>query len=124
MTPGEMIRDFREQRGMTPEELALAAGMRPQYLLQIESGEIHRVHTFTYQKLADALHVTLGMVLGQELSPPAGHTVFQELPSSYRFVVRATIHMCLLFGSLLLLGGLLLTGCELTDILIRLSLHH
>ncbi len=104
MIPGERIREFRQMRGLSPEELALAANMRPAYLLDIEEGRTFRVHTFTYQKVADALGVTLGMILDQESPPKADHDVLQEVPESWRWIVRLTVSLAFLLGALSLLA--------------------
>lgn len=105
---------------MTLPELAAAAGdMRPQYLLEIEEGQAPKVHIRTLQKLADALGVTLGMITGEELPPPPGLTVFDEVAPEYQFVVKVVVRLVVVLGSLLLLCGLTAVGGSLLFQILR-----
>lgn len=64
--PGARIKDLREAAHWSTSDLARACDLREEYLIQIENGHILKVHTRTYQKIADALGITLGMLLGEE----------------------------------------------------------
>ena len=101
-------------------ELASAAGMRVQYLESIESGTALRVHTFTLQKLADALHVTLGMIIGEELPPKPGIGVLDEVPEGYLFVVAWIIRLAFFFGALMFLTGVIAVSWQLVFLVLDL----
>ena len=61
ITSGESpIKVFREHRGMTQEQLALAAGTHPNYIWQIEHSG--RVGAKTLGKIAKALDVDAGLL--------------------------------------------------------------
>jgi len=99
--PGVRIRDLREALGWSTLDLARACRMREEYLCDIEAGVILKVHTFTYQKIADALGVTLGVLDGsEELAPNA--KLEDEVPSEYLWFVKMTIRAVLVLGTLTL----------------------
>ncbi len=118
---GSRIRDFREQRGLTIEDLAKTASMRPQFLLSIEEGDVLRVNTFTVQKLADHLGVTLGMLLGEEGLPDPDRSVFDEVSDEYRWIIWLTMWSIIVLGGLVLTLTIIAAGSTLILWLISLS---
>ena len=68
MELAERLRQLREQSGMTAEALSRRAGLPWSYVGRIEAGEIRDPRISTCQKLAAALGVSVGELLGEE--PP------------------------------------------------------
>lgn len=58
-TLADFVRDARDARGMTQEELAEAIGKSFGYIGQLETGKIGRPRAATLRRLAAALHVPL-----------------------------------------------------------------
>jgi transcriptional regulator with XRE-family HTH domain len=67
-TLADLVRDAREARAMTQEQLDEAAGMSPGYTAQLEIGRVRRPQPATMRKLAAALGLSLedfGVATGQ-----------------------------------------------------------
>lgn len=56
---GYRIKELREARGMTQEELSEASGVSRTTIWALENGTEHSTTTKTLRKLADALSVTI-----------------------------------------------------------------
>lgn len=97
MIPGVRIRDMREALGWSTTDLARACNMRETFLLDIESGVVLKVHTFTYRKIADALGVTLGQLMGED-EIPAHLTLEDAAPEEYRWLIKNTMAMVITLG--------------------------
>ena len=117
MSPGIRIQTYREQRGMTVRELAALASMRPEFLESIEGGM--PCHHKTLEKIADHLGVTLGMILGEELSNP-NVNLEDEVAPEYRTFVRVAVRLALLLGSWVMVFGFILVVAAAEDLLSRL----
>jgi SOS-response transcriptional repressor LexA len=66
-TPGEIIRDLREQRGLTQEDLAELVDVSQNYIALIESGK--RQGKFILSKIAEALEVDVEVLHGDKPIP-------------------------------------------------------
>lgn len=95
--PGQRIRDFREASGWSTNELARACNMREAYLIDIEQGNVIKVHTMTYQKIADALGVTLSILNGDE-EIPGGMSLEDEIPEGQRFLIKIILRLIITLG--------------------------
>jgi len=95
--PGQRIRDFRESRGWSTNDLARACNMRESFLLDIEDGNIVKIHPRTYQKIADALNLTLGMLNGDE-DIPENASIYDEIPEKYRFLIKIILILVVVLG--------------------------
>ncbi len=81
---GNLLRRYRDSANLTQEDLARRTGLTPQAISLLERGERRRPHSYTVQKLAEALELT-----GQDLarfesaarSSPVRHAA--DLPSLY-----------------------------------------
>ena len=54
---GENIREFREERNMTLEDLSIITGIKAQYLKRIELGTAKRVHASHIFIFAEAFKI-------------------------------------------------------------------
>jgi hypothetical protein len=87
--------------------------MREAFLIQIEDGSSLHVHAFTYQKIADALGVTLAMLDGSE-DVDDKKSLEEAVPEEYRWLIKVTMNLVITLGVLtltlivFLLGSLLL----------------
>lgn len=103
-TPGQRIRDLREELGWSQDTLARAANMSVDYLLQLEDGRATDVSIRTWRKLAEALGYTEDDIL----SPKApSKDIYEEIPSSCRFVSRLIVRLIFLLGALSLIALLI-----------------
>ena len=68
MTPGEKVRERREELGLSIAELARRAGLAREYLSKIENGHVG-VGDKTAAKLAPALELDAGELLPERLEP-------------------------------------------------------
>lgn len=109
MKPGEKVRELREEMNISVQDLAKAANMRPQYLMQLEEDAVPAVNTHTWQKLADALSVPLTVVMGEEEYDPK-QSVFEEMTEGESVVMRLVVRMALLFGVLVIISLFLFAG--------------
>lgn len=100
---GTRIRELREDSSWSSRDLASACNIREKYLLDIEEGAIRFVHPRTLDKIADALGVTYDDLVKQNESVD-DHDVEDEVPESYRWFVRLTLHTILVLGSLSLIS--------------------
>lgn len=119
MTPGERIQHYREIRGLSTLRLARMAQMREEFLLKIESSVI-LPQTRTLQKIADALDVSLDVLLGNEL-PGDKKRLEDELPEPYLSYVKWTMRLSLSLGVLLLTSLALLATALLLERFARLA---
>ena len=71
--------------------------MREAYLIDIEQGNVIKVHTMTYQKISDALGVTLSILNGDE-EIPGGMSLEDELPEGQRTLIKITLRLILTLG--------------------------
>jgi transcriptional regulator with XRE-family HTH domain len=69
---GDVIRAWRIFRGLRSTELAARAGVRSQYLSEIEHNRTKNPKEDYLQKLADALEVPLKDILGRQMPRLAG----------------------------------------------------
>lgn len=104
---GLRIRELREQAAWSPRDLADACDIRVEYVLDIEDG-VPKVHTRTYQKIADALNVNLQYLLtGERETEPAKLDLLAEVPPEWRWLIRLTMRLVIVFGTLNLLLGII-----------------
>ena len=61
---GEIIQELRRKNDMTQEELALKSGVSYTTLIKIERGSVQNPTVMTIKKIADALGVTVDIILG------------------------------------------------------------
>lgn len=106
MTPGMKVRRFREARQWSPDDLAKACVMRPQFILQIEDGEAPHVHTRTWQKIADVLDVTLEDIFNEDEVAISEGNVIDEVSEENRPLVIFTLRLTFLLGALVLIASL------------------
>lgn len=99
---GDNVRVLREQRGWSVLTLAKAAGMRPQYLARLEEETEEIVSFRTWQKLADALDVTLSELQDIDTIPP-DHSIFDEIEERTRWFPLLVVKLIMLLGTLALL---------------------
>lgn len=64
MSIGKRIKDARESRGMTLEELSVYAGVTRQTLSRYETGIINNIPSDKIELIADALRTTPGQLMG------------------------------------------------------------
>lgn len=102
--PGRIIRAWREERGWSVLDLALAAAMTPDYLTRVESDEVGKVHTRTYQKLADALSVSLDELATDPEDIRKGDLISQA-PESLQGLIRVVLVLVLVCGSLFVVAA-------------------
>lgn len=107
--PGTRIRDFREVAGWSTGDLARACQFRESYLLDIEAGNVLKVHSLTYQKIADALGITLPMLNGDE-EVPVGMSLEDEVPEEYRWLVRNIIYLVVILGTQVIILALIVSS--------------
>ena len=60
----DRLRNTRKDKNMTLEDVAEIVGVAKQTIQRYETGEIKSVDTSTVEKLANALHVTPGYLMG------------------------------------------------------------
>jgi len=63
---GEIIRQRRDELGLTQEQLATATGLKQFHISRIENGDIKDVKGDTLRRLALALRITSDFLLGIE----------------------------------------------------------
>jgi transcriptional regulator with XRE-family HTH domain len=78
---GRRIKEIREGRGWTQYRLAKEAGVQPSTISQIESGTRKKPSIDVLEKVADALSVTVGTLLGQKNEKEETHLLFRKLES-------------------------------------------
>ncbi len=79
MEIAERLRKVREQLGYTQREAAQRAGIRFQYLSNLENGRIANPSVNTLKKIAAAYGMGVDELIGQGVSPGA-----EELPAGLR----------------------------------------
>lgn len=72
MTIGEMLKTLQEQSGMTTAELAEKANLPVDTINKIRSGTTRNPNADTISRLAGALGVPAGVLLGEPLPAPSG----------------------------------------------------
>jgi len=100
-TPGQRIRDLREELGWSHHTLSQAADVSIDYLLQLEGGQVSHVSIRTWRKLAEALGYTVDDILDPA---PEVQSVFEEVPDGYRWLARFIVALVILLGSLALIS--------------------
>jgi transcriptional regulator with XRE-family HTH domain len=70
-TLGEIVRRYRDERGLTLSQLAAKAKVSKSYISAIEHGEGPRPSGNTLYAIAEALGVTMSDLLGRRLLPAA-----------------------------------------------------
>ena len=99
---GAKIRGLRESVAWSPEDLAQACSLRTVYLMAIEDDSAPRVHTRTYQKIADALNVPLEYLFGNVPLDPA-LTLEKELEDHpWRWFISLILRLIIVLGTLTL----------------------
>jgi predicted ATPase/DNA-binding XRE family transcriptional regulator len=81
LTFGELLRRYRDNAGLTQEDLAERTGLTPQAIGLLERGERRRPHKYTVQKLAEALELMGGDLAAFEAAarrPAARRTTAAE----------------------------------------------
>jgi len=78
---GRIIKELRQKRNMTQEELAEAIGKSRNYLAMIESGK--RQGKFILKQIADVLGVDVAVIYGEKPMPPV-----KPRPKSLRSLFR------------------------------------
>lgn len=101
---GDRLRDAREARKMSTHSLAKLAGIREQFLIDIEDSR-KECHTRTLQKLADILGVRLEFLFGQE-DMVLTETLEDVLPEGYYWFVKTTMRIIIVLGSIALISAL------------------
>lgn len=66
-TLGALIRDLREQQGLTQEHLARTCGMTQTQLSRIEAGHVRKFDPILLKRIAKVLRVTVGHLIGETL---------------------------------------------------------
>ena len=98
MEMGERIKMLREQRGMTLEELGNKVGVGKSTVRKWETGAIANMRRDKIQKLADALGVSPGYLMGwDDAVSTSGHhsSIHSGLPRSRRCLAAANaLHIC------------------------------
>lgn len=61
---GENIQRLRLEKGMTQEDLAIKSGVSYTTLIKIERGSVQNPTVLTIKKIANALEVTVDIILG------------------------------------------------------------
>ncbi|ODA41058.1 helix-turn-helix transcriptional regulator [Desulfosporosinus sp. BG] len=69
MTLGENIKFYRKQKKLTQNELANLSNMSRSYLADIERDR-YNPSVETLKAIADALHIKLSSLMGEETTPP------------------------------------------------------
>ena len=64
---GKQLQRLRTRRGLTPDQLAVKAGLVPFYVAKLEQGE-HDPTLSTLVRLAKALRVSVAELLGESVS--------------------------------------------------------
>lgn len=91
MALAEKVRELRETRGWTLDQLADEAGISKAYLWQIESGKTKRPSGQILSRLGSALRVTVTQLLEDKISYRPG--LLSELPPGLKeFVERRRKH--------------------------------
>lgn len=67
---GQRIRELRAERGLSQEQLALASGITPAYLGQIERG-LKNPTVHTIERVCKAMKVSLAAFFAKDNPPPA-----------------------------------------------------
>lgn len=109
MSIGERITDIRQSRDLSIQELAKLCSMRPEFIMNIEDGS-QKAHTFTYRKIADALNVPLEMILQDSYTPSGDEKWQEEIPESYRWLVRLTMGLIISLGTFWLIMAITIAG--------------
>ena len=60
------IKDARQAKGMTQEELSIASGVSRATIIGLENGKITNTKTETLRKLASALNITMDVLFFDE----------------------------------------------------------
>ncbi len=74
-TLGLRIRRFRIEKGLIQTELASAAELSKTYISELESGAGRRPSAEVLLRIADALGVTIGDLLGRVVRPRVSHEI-------------------------------------------------
>lgn len=69
MTLGYLLKRYRKERGFSQRTLAAKAHVRQALISDLETGKKQDTLSRTLQRLAQALDVTLGDLLGQDSRP-------------------------------------------------------
>src|ERR1700675_2228880 len=75
---GEQVRAARARSGMTRKDLAAESGVSERYLAHLESGQ-GNISVLLLQKVAAALNLPLGQLLGGEDEPAVELTLIQQV---------------------------------------------
>ncbi len=70
MTIGERLKRLREIKGLSQNELAKRAGVHRPTISELEAGRQQDVTVETAKRLARALGVSLGLLVGEDESDP------------------------------------------------------
>jgi transcriptional regulator with XRE-family HTH domain len=71
-TLAQRVKELREARGLSQQALAVAAGLSVSMVSLIEQGQREDPRVSTVQALADALGVSLDVLLGKPAPEPSG----------------------------------------------------
>lgn len=109
MKAGDRIRDLRQSLGLSTHELAQACNMREGFLIEIEDSAIPKVNTLTFRKIADALGTSVDYLLGLEPAATGHEEILDEVPAEYRWLVKWTIRLVVILGTLSLIAAVFIT---------------
>jgi transcriptional regulator with XRE-family HTH domain len=70
MPIGKRVRLLREEHGLSQEELAERAGLSRQSIVDLERNDSYSPRLSTLEKIADALNIDIGRVIGVDPVPP------------------------------------------------------
>jgi transcriptional regulator with XRE-family HTH domain len=88
MSLGQKIRDLRTLLDMKQKELAQASGISQSTLCRIESGNVKKIDPNSLRRLAEALEVPTGYLVGEKGQDPAmglySDTSLRRILRSYR----------------------------------------
>lgn len=70
MTLGYLLRRYRQERGLTQRALGRKAQVRQALISELESGRKKDTMSQTLVRLAEALEISLGQLLGKETPDP------------------------------------------------------
>lgn len=120
MTPGARVRLIREGKGWSPEQLAKACAMRPQFLLQIEAGEVPKVHLRTWQKLADVLDVSADDFFTESDVDFGERDIVRESPEELRPLVLLVVRLVVVLGAFLFISLVIFLASLTIELIFRI----
>lgn len=100
--PGRIIRAWREEMEFSPHDLCLACNFTIDYLNRIEEDAVDKVHTRTYQKIANAFNLTLDE-LSLDPDEVRRGDIILEAPEQFHKLLHLVVGLVVLLGTLTLI---------------------